>query len=87
MLLMFFMLLFILFTDNGYFDLQSLKVEKERLTDRNRRLEHENVVLYREIDRLKNDLEYIESVARRELGMVKKEEMVFKIDEPGKNPE
>ena len=86
MMLMFFMLLFILFSDNGYLDLQSLKSEKERLIERNRQLEHENVVLYREIDRLKNDLEYIENVARRELGMVKKEEMVFKIDESGKEP-
>ncbi len=86
MLLMFFMLLFILFSDNGYFDLQSLQMEKERLIERNRQLEHENVVLYHEIDRLKNDLEYIENVARQELGMVKKEEMVVKIDEPKDKP-
>lgn len=86
MLLMFFMLLFILFSDNGYFDLQSLQMEKERLTERNQQLEQENVILYREIDRLKNDPEYIENVARQELGMVKKEEMVVKIEEPKDKP-
>ncbi|MFO7964664.1 MAG: septum formation initiator family protein [Desulfobacterales bacterium] len=87
MVLMFFLLLFILFGENGYLDLRRLQTEKARLSERNHQLEHENVLLYREIERLKHDLTYIENVARRELGMVKKEEVVVKIDESEDMPE
>ena len=80
-LLMFFMLSFILFSDNGLLDLQALKTDKKELLKRNYELEQENLVLYREIDRLKNDLKYIENVARKELGMVGKDEVVVKIDD------
>ena len=39
-------------------------------------------MLYREIDRVKNDLKYIENVARQELGMVGKDEVIFRMEQP-----
>ncbi|MBW2177339.1 MAG: septum formation initiator family protein, partial [Deltaproteobacteria bacterium] len=38
--------------------------------------------LYRTIKRLRNDPQYIESVARKELGMIKEDEVILK---PGKS--
>jgi cell division protein FtsB len=34
--------------------------------------------MYRMIERLKNDPEYIESIARKELGMIQKGEVILK---------
>ena len=36
--------------------------------------------MYTEIERLKHDPEYIENVARRELGMIGKNEVIFKVE-------
>lgn len=84
-LLMFFIFLFILFGNNGLFDLRLLKQEKNRLIEKNDGLNQKNLLLYREIERLKNDLEYVEHMARQELGMVGQDEVVVKINEsPGK---
>ena len=76
---MFSVFLFILFGESGFFDLQQLKAENFRLVERNQSLEQENLLLYREIDRLKNDMKYIENIARHELGMVGKDEVVVKL--------
>jgi cell division protein FtsB len=79
---MFSIFLFILFGDSGLFDLRWLKTENSRLIERNLKLEQENLLLYREIDRLKNDLKYIENIARHELGMIGKGEVVVKLNDP-----
>ena len=76
--LLFAMLIFIVFSDNGLADLYLLKSERDRLMVENRRLTAENLKLYRSIERLKSDPAYIESVARKELGMIRKEEIIIK---------
>ena len=76
--LLFAMLLFIVFSDNGLADLYLLKNERDRLFAENRRLTAENLKLYRSIERLKSDPAYIESIARKELGMIRKEEIIIK---------
>jgi cell division protein FtsB len=76
--LLFAMLLFIVFSDNGLADLYLLKNERDRLIAENRRLTAENLHLYRSIERLKSDPAYIESIARKELGMIRKEEIIIK---------
>ncbi len=40
-------------------------------------LQKRNQALYRNIQRLKDDPEYIEDIARTELGMVGKDELVY----------
>jgi len=77
-MVLFSLLLFIMFSDNGLADLFKLKSEKDRLVQENIRLKRENLTMYRTIERLKNDPEYIESVARKELGMIKKGEVILK---------
>ena len=45
----------------------------------------DNLSLYREIDRLKHDSKYIEDVVRQELGLIGKDEVVFKLKKNGEN--
>lgn len=80
-LMLFALFLIIIFGDHGVADLNLLKKEKETLTDKNAGLVQENLVLYRTIDRLENDLGFIENVARQELGMIGKDEVIFKLKE------
>ena len=77
-LTLFSLLLFIMFSDSGLADLFKFKSERDRLLQENARLKRENLALYRTIERLKNDPEYIESIARKELGMIKKNEVILK---------
>jgi cell division protein FtsB len=77
-LVLFSLLVFIMFSDSGLGDLFKLKSEKDRLLQENTRLKRENLTMYRMIERLKNDPEYIESIARKELGMIKKGEVILK---------
>ena len=75
---LFSLLLFIMFSDNGLADLFKLKSDRDRLLQENARLKQENLTMYRTIDRLKNDPDYIESIARKELGMIRKDELILK---------
>lgn len=72
------LLLLIVFGDNGINDLRKLKTERGKLIGINLKLERENQGLYREIKRLKTDPGYIENIARQELGMVGKDEVIIK---------
>lgn len=74
-IVMFFM---IVFGDNGLVDLRLLKNKQEHLQLRNEQLAGENLQLRRQIDRLKNDPAYIESIARQELGMIAPDEIIIK---------
>jgi cell division protein FtsB len=74
---LFAMLFYIIFSDRGLVDLFSLKSERDRLMQENERLKQENLSLFRTIERLRTDPDYIESVARKELGMIKKDEVIL----------
>jgi len=79
-------LLFIaVFGDKGAADLSMLRQEKHLIMQKNKRLEAENLELMEQIDRLKeNDLGFIESIARQELGMVREDEVILKLPEKKK---
>lgn len=77
-LVLFNLILIVIFSDNGLVDLILLRKEKERSAEKNREVIRENLFLYREIERLKHDPEFIESVARKELGVVRKDEVILK---------
>ncbi len=72
------LLLFIIFGEHGFIDLNTLKAEKAQLNTKNDWLKHKNLSLSVEIDRLKHDPNYIENVARQELGMVGENELILK---------
>lgn len=81
---LFSLLLFIIFGENGVVDLHMLKMERNNLLERNAELSQENLSLYREIERLRNDPKYVENVARQELGVIGKDEVIFKVKEKQK---
>jgi cell division protein FtsB len=62
--------------------LHLLKTKKQlaQIQAENKRLEEENKVLRQEIDRLKHDPTYLEEKARKEYGLLKKNEMIYKFD-------
>lgn len=72
------LMLIILFGDNGLVELNRLRNTHRSMLETNAGLTQENVRLYRAIDRLQNDPGYVENIARRELGMVRPDEMIFK---------
>lgn len=78
------LVLFIVFSDQGLVDLYALRQEKRALLNQNNRLVEQNIRLIRAVDRLNNDLEYIENVARQELGMVGRDEVILKIEKDAK---
>lgn len=67
----------ILFGQNGYTDYLLLKAKKDALVMKNKAAEEENLQLRRRVDRLQNDLGYIEHIARKDLGMVASDEIVY----------
>lgn len=71
------LLLLITFGDNGMMELFRLQDRERVLVGQNETLARENVNLYRTIDRLKNDPLYIEHVARIELGMIGKNDLII----------
>lgn len=72
------LLIFMVFSERGLAELNSLKAERDRIARHNRGLIQENITLGVEIDRLKHDAAYVESVARREFGMVGRDEILVK---------
>jgi len=84
-LIIFSLLLFIVFGDNGLVDLNQLKRERYRLVEKNAKITMDNLSLYREIDRLKHDSTYIEDVVRRELGLIGEDEVIFKLKNNGEH--
>jgi cell division protein FtsB len=74
---MFNLMLLIVFGDNGLVELSRLRDKEQQMVRQNETLAGENVNLYRTIRRLKTDPVYIESVARNELGMVGKDDIII----------
>lgn len=68
----------IVFGKNGLVELIRLKSTRQSIIEKNESLVQENMQLYRTIDRLQNDLSYVENVARQELGMIRSDELIFK---------
>jgi cell division protein FtsB len=72
------MFFLILFGDNGVDDLRRLRRQRDLLVEKNDALARENIRLYSQIERLKNDSDYIENIARQELGLIGKDELIIK---------
>lgn len=63
----------------GYSKLQGLKNKNENLTERIEELRIKNTQLAEEVEKLKNDPLYVEGIARKEMGLSKKGELVYKL--------
>ena len=66
------------FGRHGLADLYKMQKEKERYLFIIRDLKEKNRLLAAEIRRLRGDPKYLESVARKELGMIKENEIIYR---------
>jgi cell division protein FtsB len=79
------MVLVILFSHRGLYQIYRLRHERLRLDQENARLAAENARLARTIDRLHHDPVLIQDLIRKELNFVKKDEIIFQF--PPEKPE
>lgn len=63
----------------GLAKIQELKSRNRFLNDKIIEVKKENLTLKKEVQRLKNDSVYLESVARDKMGVIKKGEVVYHI--------
>ena len=73
--------------EKGILSLLRLRKEVVRIKEINLKLEEENQKLKEEVRRLQSDKRYIEEIARKELGMVKEREIIYRFDIPSKGKE
>jgi cell division protein FtsB len=78
------MVLVILFSHRGLYQIYRFRHERDRLEQENVRLATENARLARTIDRLQHDPVLIQDLIRQELNFVKKNEIIFQF--PPENP-
>ena len=75
------MIFFTFFGDKGLLQVYRLRRELKEIESANMELRQENERLRGEIDNLRTNKKYIEELARRELGLVKKGEIVYQFDQ------
>jgi cell division protein FtsB len=72
------------FGDRGFKWVITMDKERQEYVERIKKLELANQELRDEIDRLKYDRDYIETAARRELGLLKENEVIYKFNNEDK---
>jgi len=80
-ILLFIMTLLIVFGNNGIIDNFIMKEKLSILQNATSQISRENDQLKHEIILLRNNPQYIETLARNELGMVRKGELIYKFPE------
>lgn len=73
------------FGERGFFHLYRMEQERQAYIEKIQSLERANQELLEQIERLQKDKEYIESVARRELNLVKKDEIIYRFNQEKKD--
>ena len=66
------------FGERGFIDLYRMDTERQAYLERINKLERENRELLEEIQRLRSDRDYVENLGRRELGLVKEDELMYR---------
>lgn len=76
------------FGERGFIHLYRMEKDRQAHVKRILTLEKENNTLLEEIKRLRTDKDYLESVARTELGLVKDNEILYRFgrEERGRSP-
>lgn len=72
-----FILFFTIFGERGLLRIYHLKQEKQEIQKRLEELKAENEKLKREIEALKTDRRYLESIARKDFGLVRPNEIIY----------
>ncbi len=79
-----FILYFTVFGERGLLRIYHLSKEKQEVQRRLDSIKNENLKLVKEVDALKNDRRYLESIARRDFGMVRKNEVIYQFSQQQK---
>lgn len=66
------------FGERGFIHLYRMEKERQAYQERIQQLEEINQDLFDEINRLREDNDYIESIARKELGLVREDEIIYR---------
>jgi cell division protein FtsB len=74
------------FGERGFIHLYQKDKEREARLERIKKLEQQNKALLEEIERIHKDKEYVESLGRRELGLVKEGEILYRFSKENENP-
>lgn len=72
--------------EGGLTQLYHADIERQAYRKRTELLEEENRALMNEIDRLRNDPAYIETIARKHLNLVREDEVIFRFRKEGEEP-
>ena len=72
-----FIILIALLGEYGVLAFQDLKQNEQHLIERIETLYQKEQKLLREIDALQNNFDYIEALARKELGLIRKDEVIY----------
>lgn len=72
------------FSQNGLVDLLNMQSDRGKNMTALKDLKEKNKLLTYEIRRLREDPKFFESIARRELGLVRENEIIFRIKEDEK---
>jgi cell division protein FtsB len=68
------------FGERGFVHLHRMERERQTYLEKIHQLEQQNHELMAEIQRLRTDREYMESMGRRELGLIKNDEIIYRFD-------
>jgi cell division protein FtsB len=71
------LLLVVVFGKNGLIELKNRRATHADLLQANEALTQANARLGRTIERLQHDPEFVEALARRELGVIRADELIF----------
>jgi len=81
-----FILFFTVFGDKGLLRIYELKQDKARIENRLLAAKTESEKLKREIEALKSDRRYLESIARKDFGLVRSNEVIYQFPQEKKQP-
>lgn len=76
-LIILFILFFTIFGERGLLRIHHLNQEKKVIEEKVAALQAENDQLKREIEALKTDRRYLESIARKDFGLVRPNEIIY----------
>jgi len=79
-----FILFFTVFGDKGLLRIHELRLDRARIETRIGDIRNENEQLKREIVALKSDRRYLERIARKELGLVRNNEIIYQFSAESK---
>ena len=81
-----FILFFTVFGDKGLLRIYELRTDKSGIDNRLRETKTENEKLKHEIVALKTDRRYLESIARKDFGLVRSNEIIYRFPTEKKQP-